>query len=116
MLVLAMLTKHTSWPCRDLKLPESYAVAFTGSRELCLCILLNRSCKLLQLSLVSTPLFYCKLAWFCFFKMCLRTAFALLFLLGLTEYACTAPVVDDKNAIANLAMENYYAILNESGA
>ena len=68
MLVLAMLTKHTSWPCRDLKLPESYAVAFTGSRELCLCILLNRSCKLLQLSLVSTPFFYCKLAWFCFFQ------------------------------------------------
>jgi len=47
--------------------------------------------------------------------MCLKTAFALWFLLGLTEYANAAAAVDD-NAIVNLAMENYYAILNESGA
>jgi len=45
--------------------------------------------------------------------MCLKTALALLCLLGATEYAKTAPV-DDKS-IANLAMNKYdYAMLNAS--
>jgi len=45
--------------------------------------------------------------------MGLKTAFALLFLLGVTEYAKAAAV--DDNAIVNLVMENYHEILNVSG-
>jgi len=45
--------------------------------------------------------------------MGLKTAFALFFVLGITEYAKPAAV--DPNAIVNLAMENYYEISNVSG-
>ena len=57
--------------------------------------------------------FSCKLTWICLFKMGLKTAFTLLFLLGVTEYAKAAAV--DENAIGNLAMEDYQEILNISG-